>query len=116
MKDYTVDEGRPSEQMSSDPEEKEVTRSWEKSRTTSRNKYADQVTRYQSGEDKLQKRIKKSSKRAAQQRKYIQPVEDRMSDLEKRLRLIEGNGVRPAPPATPSGKTNQPAGLIMDIK
>lgn len=64
----------------------------------------------------LQERIKKAPKRVVQQMAYTRLVEDRMKDMEKRLRLIENKGVEPEPPASPPGETNQPADLIMDIR
>ena len=66
-----------------------------------------------SGEAKmpLQERIKKGAKLAVQQMEYVRLMEDRMKDMEKRLRLIENRGLEPEPPAT-----NQPADFIMGIK
>lgn len=63
----------------------------------------------------LQKRIKKGAKLAVQQMEYVRLMEDRMKDLEKRLRLIENKGVEPEPPAPPPGAVNQPTEFIMDI-
>ena len=62
----------------------------------------------------LQKRIKKGAKLAIQQMEYIRLMEDRMKNMEKRLRLIENKGVEPEPPAPPPGVTNQPTDFIMD--
>ena len=62
----------------------------------------------------LQKRIKKGAKLAVQQMEYIRLMEDRMRNMEKRLRLIENKGVEPEPPAPPPGVTNQPTDFIMD--
>ena len=69
------------------------------------------------GEDQapLQKRIKKGAKLAVQQMEYVRLMEDRMKDMEKRLRLIENKGVEPEPPAPPPGAVNQPTDFIMDI-
>ena len=66
-----------------------------------------------SGEEQmpLQERIKKGAKLAVQQMEYVRLMEDRMKDMEKRLRLIENRGVEPEPPAT-----NQPADFVMGIK
>ena len=66
-----------------------------------------------SGEAKmpLQERIRKGAKLAVQQMEYVRLMEDRMKDMEKRLRLIENRGVEPESPST-----NQPAGFIMGIR
>ena len=60
----------------------------------------------------LQERIKKGPKRAVQQMEYTRLIEDRMIDMEKRLRLIENKGLEPELP----GKMNQPLDLILGIK
>ena len=63
----------------------------------------------------LQNRIKTAPKRVLQQMAYTRLMEDRMRDVEERLRLIENKSVAPEL-APPPGKTNQPADLIMKIK
>ena len=69
-------------------------------------------------EDKfpLQGRIKKGEKLAVQQMEYVRLMEDRMKDMERRLKLIENKGVEPEPPAPPAGVENRPSDFIMDIK
>lgn len=64
----------------------------------------------------LQERIKKGPKRAVQQMDYTRLMEDRMIDMEKRLRMIEKKGVESEPPTPPPEETNPPTDLIMDIK
>lgn len=64
----------------------------------------------------LQKRIQKGAMLAVQQMEYVRLMEDRMRDMEKRLRLIENKGVEPEPPSPPADQINQPADIIMNIK
>ena len=66
-------------------------------------------------EHPLQRRIKEGAKLAVQQMEYVRLMEDRMKDVEKRLKSIENKGVEPEPPAPP-GKTNQPRDMIVGIK
>lgn len=61
----------------------------------------------------LQKRIQKGAMLAVQQMEYIRLMEDRMRDMEKRLRLIENKGVEPEAAAPPDEVL---ADCIMDIK
>ena len=63
----------------------------------------------------LQGRIKKGAKLAVQQMEYVRLMEDRMKDMERRLRQIENKGAEPEPPAPASGMANQPIDFIMDI-
>ena len=63
----------------------------------------------------LQGRIKKGAKLAIQQMEYVQLMEDRMKDMEKRLLQLEKKGLEPEPPAPPPGMANQPIDFIMDI-
>ena len=63
----------------------------------------------------LRGRIKKGAKLAIQQMEYIRLMEDRMKDVEKRLRQIENKAVEAEPPAPPPGMANLPTDFIMDI-
>ena len=64
----------------------------------------------------LKERIKQGPKRAVQQMAYTRLLEDRMQDLEKRLRLVEGREEYSEPPTPPSEKMKHPTDFIMDIK
>ena len=66
-------------------------------------------------ETPLRGRIKKGAKLAIQQMEYVRLMEDRMKDMEQRLRQIENKGVEDEPPAPPPGTANQPTDFIMDI-
>ena len=70
------------------------------------------------GEEKapLQERIKKGAKLVVQQMEYARLMEDRMKDMESRLRLIENEKLQSGLPAPPPRKSTQPADLIMGIK
>ena len=63
----------------------------------------------------LQGRIKKGATLAIQQMEYVRLMEDRMKDMENRLRQIENKRVEAGPPAPPPGMGNQPIDFIMDI-
>ena len=63
----------------------------------------------------LQERIKKAPKRVVQQIAYTRLMEDRMSDLEKRLQKIDNQGIE-LESTPPARKTTQPPNFIMDIK
>ena len=64
----------------------------------------------------LQERTKKGVKLVIQQMEYARLMEDRMEDVEKRLRLIENKKSEPESLTHLPGKTIQPADLIMGIK
>lgn len=61
----------------------------------------------------LQERVKRGQKRARQQMAYTRLMEDRMADLEKRMRKIEKNPELAAPVP---GLANGPANLILGLK
>ena len=63
----------------------------------------------------LQGRIKKGATLAIQQMEYVRLMEDRMKDMENRLRQIENKRVEAGPPAPRPGMGNQPIDFIMDI-
>ena len=64
----------------------------------------------------LPQRIMKGAKLALQQMEYVRLMEDRMQDMESRLRLIENKGVEPESHTPPSGVGNNPENMIMGIK
>lgn len=64
----------------------------------------------------LPERIRKGAKFAVQPMEYVRLMEDRVGDMEERLRLIENKGVEPEPSAPPVGRMNQHADTVMDIK
>ena len=64
----------------------------------------------------LQERIRKDEKFAVKQMEHVRLMEDRIRDMEKRLRLIERQRVEHEPPVSLHGTANQPTQMIMGIK